>query len=157
MRVSDVMRRHPRVVRREDTLASAGSTMATVDCGVLPVVDADDIVVGIVTDRDICLALTGSDRTASGMRVGDLAAERVLTTRPNDSIANALATMRRYRVRRLPVVDADGRIEGILSLDDVALEARELISNQVGRPGYAEIAETLAAVNSHHLLDVRYG
>ena len=157
MRVSDVMRRHPRVARGDDTLASAGTTMAMVDCGVLPVVDGHDIVVGVVTDRDICLALTRENRPASGMKVADLSNRGVLTTGPNDSIASALATMRRHHVRRLPVVDADGRIEGILSLDDIALEARELISNQVGRPGYAEIAETLAAVNSHHLLTAGYG
>ena len=157
MRVSDVMRRHPRVVRLEDSLATAGRLMANVDCGVLPVLDTKDIVVGVITDRDICLALSRNDERSSEVQVGRVAGSSLFTTGPNDSIASALAIMRREHVRRLPVVDDEGKIEGILSLDDIALEARELISNQVGRPGYAEIAETLAAVNSHHLLSVGYG
>jgi CBS domain-containing protein len=70
---------------------------------------------------------------------------------PDDSIGDALDLMRRHRVRRLPVVDGDGHLKGLLSFDDVVLKARSADSEEFAGPYYDDIAKTLKAVNRHQL------
>jgi CBS domain-containing protein len=146
----DVMRRSPRVCDPNETLADAGETMAGVDCGVLPVVGERGKVAGVITDRDICLALTTSDRRPSEVAVYDVMSGHVYTCRPDDDLRSALQTMREHHVRRLPVVDAEGVIEGILSLDDVVLHARA--EQEFTGPFHGDVADTLKAINKRDVL-----
>lgn len=149
MRVYSVMKREPRICSPETDLATAGRIMAQVDCGFLPVVDAGRRVVGLITDRDICLAVTLRDEVPSTMRVKDAISGEVYSCTADEEVTEALNTMREFGVRRLPVLDLAGRIEGILSLDDVVLEARALGSEQFTGPFYSDIARTLKAICSH--------
>lgn len=149
MRVYSVMKREPRTCTPETDLATAGRIMAQVDCGFLPVIDPDHRVVGLVTDRDICLAVTLRDELPSALKVQDVISGEVYSCTADEEVTEALNTMREYGIRRLPVLDMAGRIEGILSLDDIVLEARALGSEQFTGPFYSDIARTLKAICSH--------
>jgi CBS domain-containing protein len=152
MKVKEVMRKNPRLCAPAHTLATAAAAMAEVDCGVLPVVGERGKVVGVITDRDICLALARGDRRPSEVTVeAVMRRSPVHTCRANDEVRRALAIMREGRVRRLPVVGAGGELEGLLSIDDVVLEARALATADFSGPFYIDIAETFKAINQHRV------
>lgn len=155
MKVSDVMKGQPRTVGLAESVGTAGRTMAEVGCGVLPVIDGDGQVLGMITDRDICCALAGRDQLPSQVMVREVMSTPVVSCRPEVPIGEALATMRRHKVRRLPVVDDHNRLEGLLALDDVVLEAKLLETEHFTGPLYVEIAETLKQIVSHPTLAVR--
>ena len=155
MKVRDVMRKKPRSCEPGNSLAAAAAAMAEVDCGVLPVVGARKKVVGVITDRDICLALARGDRRPSEVTVGEVASGLVYTCHADDDIRSALDTMRQRRVRRLAVVGDAGELFGLLSLDDVVLRARALETANFTGPFYVDIAETMKAINQHAVPAVR--
>jgi len=103
----------------ETTVAIAGHLMADTGCGVLPVVDPRRRLLGIVTDRDLLMALVSTDRHAGQLSVQDAMKSAVTTCSEDDDLRTALDAMRRTAVRRLPVVDRDGHAIGVLSIDDV--------------------------------------
>jgi len=146
MRVRDIMRSEARVCSLATTLDEAGKTMAEAGCGFLPVLTASGEVVGAITDRDVCLALTQRDRKPSEVEVQEVISGELFTCRADDQIAEALETMRSFAVRRLPVVDDEQRLEGILSLDDVILEARALGPESFHGPLYSDVARTLKGI-----------
>jgi CBS domain-containing protein len=148
MYVSEIMTRGAASCRESDTLADAARAMAEADCGAIPIVAETDPSrpVGIVTDRDICLAAYRMDKALSEIRVRDAMTAAVRTCRPDASVAEAEYVMRDARVRRLPVVDEGGALIGIVSLADLAREAeheRRLREPDVSR---IEIGATLAAI-----------
>jgi CBS domain-containing protein len=146
MKVMEAMSKKPRFCEPSHSIAVAGRTMAQVDCGVLPVVDRARVV-GVITDRDICLAVTGGDREAAEIRVEEVMSAPPHTCRASDDVRHALATMRERRVRRLPVVGERGELEGLLSLDDIVLAARVLETDEFSGPFYVDIVETLKVIN----------
>ena len=121
MKVRDVMMRTPACCRPETNLGSAIEMLWTRNCGMLPIVDARQKVIGVVTDRDLCVALGTRSRPAGQITVGEVATGEAYTCRAEDDIHVALQEMANNRVRRLPVVDEDGVLEGILSMDNVVL------------------------------------
>ena len=130
----------------DSNLAEAVSIMWHHDCGAVPVVGADGKIVGIVTDRDICIAVATSKKLASQIRVGDVIAGGSHTCRPDDDVKSALDTMKKFRVRRLPVVDEDGKVLGVLSLTDILLQSRP--SKYSPDPGmnYTDVMEALQSI-----------
>jgi len=98
--------------------------MWTQDCGVLPVLEDSGRVVGIVTDRDLFIALGTQNRNASGLAVGEIMHREPFICAPGDDIRDALKAMVEQRIRRLPVVDESGALKGILSLNDVVLQVK---------------------------------
>jgi len=114
------------------------------DCGILPVVD-DGELVGVVTDRDMYIALATPNARASHLRVGAVATKTVATCAPEDDVQAALAAMKQARVRRLPVVGFGGTVLGILSMNDVLLAAA---ANKGVRS--EEVVDTLQAICAHH-------
>ncbi len=123
MKIRAVMTKSVRFIAPRTSLSEAGAIMKENDCGTLPVVDDEGRVAGILTDRDICLALTGRDRRASEVHAAEVMSPKVFSCGPDEDIQSALATMRNKQVRRLPVVGDDGKLEGILSMDDIVLQA----------------------------------
>ncbi len=93
--------------------------MAGETAGAVPVVDVDNKILGIVTDRDICIAVASRDRKASEIRAGELCGGQVLTCSPGDDVKKAMRLMRRKQVRRLPVADEEGRLAGMITLADI--------------------------------------
>lgn len=124
MNVNELMSREPRVVRTADRLDAAARVLWEQDCGIVPVVDASNVVVGVLTDRDLCMATYTQGRPLDGLPVAAVMARTVRTCRPDDSLATAMATMQQQQVRRLPVVDARGVLVGVLSTNDLVRAAQ---------------------------------
>jgi CBS domain-containing protein len=146
MKVESLMKRAVRSCRAEDTLQTAARLMWDNDCGCVPVVDDARHVIGMITDRDICMAALHQGRPLAELVVSSAMSWRVVSVRPGDGIDVAEERMRASQIRRLPVVDEAGRIVGLVSLADIAGEAsRELL---VGRKevGADAVTTTLAAV-----------
>jgi CBS domain-containing protein len=152
MRVEEIMRREVRHVSPASDLAAIGRLMEEVGCGIVPVVDASGEVVGMITDRDICTALCRLDRRPSEITAGQVMGREVHSCSLGDDIHRALATMALFQVRRLPVLGADGRLHGLLSLDDVALHAHAQVADELGDVLYADVARTLRAICEHGTL-----
>jgi len=146
MKVRDLMRSIPRHTTMGESLASAGRTMAEAGVGVLPVTDADRRVVAVITDRDICCAVARANRRPSELRVEEVASAPPWVCEAGDELSTALVTMRDRAVRRLPVVDALDRLEGLLSLDEVVLASHLLAGDRAGTPVHAEVIETMQAI-----------
>jgi CBS domain-containing protein len=124
MRVRDVMCQPVSTCSEEMSLASAARIMGENDCGVLPVV-RDGRVVGVVTDRDVCLAVGRMRRSPDETPVREVMTRNVATCATTDEIHTALAVMSSKQVRRLPVTDEKGVLKGVLSMDDIVLRAEE--------------------------------
>ena len=148
MKVREVMRSEPSVCTPDAHLARVGRLMAEADCGFLPVIGDEDRVVGVITDRDVALAAATRDRRPSEIQVRQVISGEVYSCGPDDDIRDALTVMRERQVRRLPVVDSHG-LRGILSLDDVVLEAQAVATESFTGPFYADVALTLKAINLH--------
>jgi CBS domain-containing protein len=123
MNVKDVMVKNVSVCRPDNNLAEVAATMWDARCGVLPVVDCRGVVIGMITDRDICIALGTRNIRASEVMVKDVSLPSVFSCRANDDVRRALNTMTSQDVRRLPVVDDDGKLVGIVSIDDLFMHS----------------------------------
>jgi CBS domain-containing protein len=123
MKVRDIMTRDAVSCTRETSLADAARLMLDGHFGTVPVTDADGKIAGILTDRDIAMAMAATRRSASNIAVHEAMTQGVRTCFEEDQVAAALKQMEEARVRRLPVVDAAGHVAGILSIDDLVLRA----------------------------------
>jgi CBS domain-containing protein len=144
MKVKDIMTSNPATCSPGTNLAAAAALMLDADCGILPVVD-DGKLVGVVTDRDLYIALATRDRMASQVTVGEVARTPVLTCEPEDDVHAALSKMTEHRVRRLPVEGFGGTVAGIVSMNDIVLSAgaRKPVRDQ-------EVVAAFQAICSHH-------
>jgi CBS domain-containing protein len=126
MLVEKLMTRDVESCRAEATTADAAAIMWRRDCGSVPVTDDEGRVVGIITDRDICMALSMRGQRAADVRVGEvMAAGAIRTCSPVDDVREALEAMREGQLRRLPVVDGKDRLVGILSITDIVLHTQK--------------------------------
>ena len=119
MQVSEIMTRQVTTVRRDDKASTAARTMWECDCGALPVLDEDGRAVAVVTDRDICMATMFQDRPPSQFPVSLAMSRQLEFCLPEHDITTAEERMRAKQLRRLPVLDADKRIVGIVSIADI--------------------------------------
>jgi CBS domain-containing protein len=144
MKVKDVMTTDLKTCTPDTTVAEAAHLMWDGDCGILPVVD-EGALVGVVTDRDMYIALATQNARASQLRVGAVATTNVATCAPEDDVRTALEAMKQARVRRLPVVGFGSAVMGILSMNDI------LRASAKGKgPATDDIVETLQAICAHH-------
>jgi CBS-domain-containing membrane protein len=146
MRVEQIMARPAQYCRTEDTLAA--QLMWDHDCGCLPVSGGDGAtrVVGMITDRDICMCALFHNEPLQNLRVSHAMARQVQACKPGDSLADAERTMRAARIRRLPVVDDDGTLVGMISLADLAQEASRESTATTQEISETEVGDTLAAI-----------
>jgi CBS domain-containing protein len=129
-----------------DSLAAAAMTMWDADVGSLPVLDGEGRVVGVITDRDMAMAAATRGRRMDEITVESVAAGDVCTCRPTDSVSAVLTLMRTRQVRRLPVVDDERRIAGIVTLNDAARAVAAELGEDARASGAGEIVATLAAI-----------
>lgn len=147
MIVRELMIEHVHTCAPEDSLRRAAEIMWTEDCGTVPVVDGERRVVGMLTDRDICMHALMSGRALQNCTVADAMSCDVYTCGAADSVDAAQSVMRRQRVRRLPVVDDAQHLIGILSLNDLALRVgRDARENGVAPEA---LAATLTGISVH--------
>ena len=151
MKVKEVMTAGAKACMPETSLADAALLMWENDCGALPVLSVEDKVVGMITDRDICFGATTKNSAPTVVSVGEIITGKVFTCGPEDDIREALMTMRRERVRRLPVVEADGRLRGIVSMNDVVLKAEEKAKGKAPELTYGDVVQTYKAICAHNL------
>jgi len=121
MKVNDAMAKAPIFCNLETNLGVAVEMMWAENCGILPVVDAERKVVGVITDRDIAIAMGTKNRLPAEIKVAEAATRKVQTCKPTDDIHLALDTIAQSKVRRLVVVNEQNQLEGVLSMDDVVL------------------------------------
>jgi CBS-domain-containing membrane protein len=127
MKVEQLMTRNVQTCRAEDRLDQAAQIMWEHDCGVVPVVGGDGAarVVGMLTDRDICMAAYTQGRSLGDIPVGSAMSRQVCSLRPSDAIGVALKVMETNQVRRVPVVDQEDQVVGLLSIADLGREAQQ--------------------------------
>jgi CBS domain-containing protein len=126
MQVREIMTAPPITCSPQTSLSIAASHMADADCGILPVIDDRRKLVGVITDRDICLAVSRTNRNALNISVREVMTRKVVSVGPGDDMRRALALMRSARVRRVPVVDDAGCVVGLLSIDDLVVRGSPL-------------------------------
>src|SRR5579864_7854091 len=148
MTVKDVMKKPVVTCRPEMNLAEATALMWDQDCGALPIEGESGELVGIVTDRDICIALGTRNVRASDLCVHDVIKDHTLVCKSPDDIHTALHTMREGKIRRLPVVNNDALVEGIVSMDDVVLNAQQGDGKISSGVSYGDVVTTLQAIYS---------
>jgi CBS domain-containing protein len=123
MKIQEIMTRDVRTCTLDSTLTQVARLMQTGGCGIIPVIGAAGRVAGVITDRDIALALLNTSRKPVNIAAREVMSRELFSVLPDADVRKALVTMQEHRVRRLPVVDDDGRLKGILSIDDVILRA----------------------------------
>lgn len=148
MKVKEVMTPDARAVWLTESLSAAAQSMWENDCGILPVIKDGKKVIGLITDRDICMATAIRDRNPSNISVEEVMNGTVFSVSPDDDVNKALDIMREHKIRRLPVVNEEGDLEGILSMNDIVLHAKT--SNGKKPPiDYAAVVKTYQAICEH--------
>jgi len=151
MKVRELMTRPVEPCSPATDLAAVAMIMWRQDCGIVPVIDDARRVLGVLTDRDLCMATATRHRRPEDMTAGDVMSGRLFSVGPDDDLGVALDTMRAQRIRRLPVVDAEGRLEGMLSLNDVVLRARPASARQSTEPSANDVLAALQGICAHPL------
>lgn len=146
MKIQDVMTTDVVTCKPGDPTSEAARLMWEHDCGVVPVVDEEGRPLGIVTDRDICMAAYTTGRPLAQIRVDEVMSRNLQTCSPEDSIGKAELSMQDRHVRRLPVVDDHSHLVGILSLNDIARCAAQNQGKKHETVAMEHVAETLASV-----------
>ena len=124
MKIDKLIVKSVRTCYPEDDLRAPARAMWEADCGCIPVVDSWSRVIGMITDRDICMAAYTQGRTLQEIQVQSVMSKSVVACTNTDSLEQAEELMRRNKVRRLPVLDAEKKLVGLLTLNDIARAAR---------------------------------
>jgi CBS domain-containing protein len=148
MIVRDMMKTLPKTCTPATNLAAVTELLWSAGCGALPVVDSDGKMTGIITDRDICVAVGTRNKRPSELVAEDVMTRSVSVCHAGDEIHDALKAMRTGKVRRLPVVDDAGSLEGILCLSDLIVQARHDGHRQ--SLTYEDVMVTLKDISSRH-------
>lgn len=148
MRVQELMTRQVQSCRPGDTLEQAAQNMWNSDCGCIPVCTGDGAgrIVGLITDRDICMSALFQGKALKDLRVSDAMSKSVESCRSSDSLREAEKIMRRARIRRLPVLDEHDSLVGMIALADMAREAARERTRRSKEITETEVGDTLAAI-----------
>ena len=125
MKVQEVMTSPAHSCTADTSLAAAAIVMRDYKCGALPVLDEQGHPIGILTDRDVCMAVARKNRFPAAISVHEVMTPGPLTCLPETDLTEVVDLLAGHHVRRLPVVDVEGRLVGIVSLSDVAAVAGE--------------------------------
>jgi len=151
MQVQDICTRQVATCAPQTSLSIAGWTMWEHDCGVLPVVNDQGKVIGMLTDRDICMAVATKSRPACQINVGEVAHGKVYSCKPEDDVRAALRTMQTQQIRRLPVVDAEDKLKGMISLNDVTLATLPQRDAKASDITYDDLGSAVKAICQHRI------
>lgn len=154
MKVKGLMTQDAKAIWLTESLANAAKSMWENDCGILPVIKDGRKVVGMITDRDICMAAAMRERSASAISVEEVITGKVFSVKPDDEIEVALHLMQEHKVRRLPVLGEEGELRGVLSINDVVMNARPANGKQTSPLSYANVVKTYKAICEHPVLEI---
>ncbi len=146
MAIADLMSRNVATCKADDHLGIAAGLMWDLDIGCVPVVDDQQRVVGMLTDRDVCMATYTQGKAPQQVFVHEAMAREVYSCLPDDNLAEVEDIMRKRRVRRIPVVDLDGRLVGLISLNDLARESVRQQTRVQKDLTPLDVSATLAAI-----------
>jgi CBS domain-containing protein len=142
MIVKDIMKKDVATCTPNDGIATAIKIMRDHKCGFVPVIDSHGFVAGVVTDRDLCFALAdGRHRTAEHVAVKAAMSHPVFSCFPHENVKTVIATMAKHHVRRLTVLDEQGHLQGVLSMDDIVQAPRGR-----GTPTAEEVVDALKGI-----------
>jgi CBS domain-containing protein len=119
--IRDVMTSDPCTINVGKSVAYAAEMMRDEDVGLAPIVEGDKLI-GMLTDRDIAIRIVAEGRSPDQVTVGEVASTQVVTIDPQQDLDEALRIMAKHQVRRLPVLEEDGRLVGVVAQADVARE-----------------------------------
>jgi CBS domain-containing protein len=142
MKVEELMKHDVRTCGPDETLADAARIMWEADVGALPVVDVNRRPIAMITDRDICMAGFMRGVPLQEIKVSDAMSKMIATCLPETSVHEVEDTMRKVQIRRMPVVNYDGILVGIVTLADLAGDAQS-VRMPIAAPG---LVKTLAAI-----------
>ena len=147
MIVAEVMTQKVHTCSPTDPLHAAVQIMWEHDCGSVPVVREDGHVIGMITDRDVCMAAFLRGQRLDECVVRDVMAAPAITCRPSDPVEKAESAMREYRIRRVAVIDESDRVTGIVSMNDLVLAVPRADNQRGKRP--ESLVGTLTAICQH--------
>lgn len=150
MKVRDIMTKQTVSCGGETNIAQAVQLMWENACGFLPVLGEGHNVIGVLTDRDIAIALGTRNQRASEVRASDVMPRKLFACTADEDVHTALKTLRSEGIRRLPVIDREGELVGILSIDDVVLMAR--VEASWKDVSYEDVENTYKAILLHSSL-----
>lgn len=132
MKIRDVMTTSPKYCLPSDSASKAARTMRDMDTGIVPIVEneQDRKLIGVVTDRDLCLAVIAEARDPQTVQVGDCMTSALVCCTPDDDVQKAIDFMRENQVRRIPIVDRHGTLQGIVSMADI-VERSDISSGRI--------------------------
>jgi CBS domain-containing protein len=128
--IRELMTENPRAVDADKPVSEAAKMMRDEDVGLTPIVEGDRLV-GTLTDRDIAIRVVAEGRDPQSTAVREVASSELVTIDPDQSLDEALRLMAQHQVRRLPVVEEDGRLVGIVAQADVARHGDDRQTGQV--------------------------
>lgn len=144
MNVNEIMTKNPETAQIDDTLIDVASSMRDINVGFMPVMDGDRLV-GVVTDRDIVVRAVADNMDIENTSIADIMSTDLQTVSPDMDINEASSIMEDFQIRRLPVVDENGMLLGVVSLGDIAVRTQNIekageILEVVSEPSRPEIA-----------------
>ena len=151
MKVKEVMMGTPYSCQLDTNLGAATELMWVGNCGFLPVVGADSKVVGVVTDRDICIALGTRNKLPGDVTVREVLSSKLYSCSPDDEIHVALQEMRNGGVRRLPVITETGNLVGVISMDDLVKKAEAVGMGNQPELSTDEVVRTYRAIDQRRV------
>ncbi|MDE3049132.1 MAG: CBS domain-containing protein [Nitrospirota bacterium] len=152
MNVQDIMTSDVQCCGPDTNLAAAAKMMWDSDCGALPVLNVQGQVMGMITDRDICMASATKNKPASDLTVWETVSGKAYSCLMSDDVHTALDIMKREKVRRLPVVDDDGVLQGVIAMNDFVLLAGEAKGGKAPAVSYEDVVRTMKAISAHRAL-----
>lgn len=151
MKVQEIMTSDVQRCGPDTNLASAAKVMWDTDCGVLPVLNGEGQVLGMITDRDICMACATKNRAPSELTVGDTVSGKTYRCKMSDDVHTVMDIMKREQVRRLPVVDEEGVLQGLISMNDLILLAGETKAGKAPAISSEDVARALKGISAHRI------
>lgn len=148
MTARELMSTPPQTCQPTTDLAAVTQLMWNHDCGFVPVVEADGHLAGVVTDRDICIASATRRLLPERISAAQAMSASVHACLPDDDVEKVLAAMKTHQVRRVPVVDANGHLQGVVSLNDVVRAV-----GKKGAPTAASVVAALAGICAPHAVE----
>jgi CBS domain-containing protein len=127
MKCSEVMTDNRVCCLPNDSVSQAGRVMRREHIGPVPVVSDERTkeIIGIVTDRDLAIKVVAESRDPNRTTLGDVMTHTIVVCREDDDLSSAIAAMEEYQIRRIPVIDDNGRLVGVISQADVARRVHE--------------------------------
>ena len=155
MRVEQLMSRDVKSCNESDPLVKAVQLMWERDIGCVPVLDAKGGLTGVITDRDCVMAAMMQGRRLDEIEVGTVMSRKVVTCQPGDTLETAAMAMKKAQVRRLPIVDKQGKVVGMIALTDLSRAAEREPNQRVREEFMREVEMTLAEVGRPRASPVR--